>query len=228
MKPDTNVPLPWGIIKNLIDERIELIQERTKAESWQGYLTGKDNFRYKVATIQPYKEGRGEKPFWYEGIRQYLIENRNVIVVNGYEADDALAINGGSQDAVICSRDKDLRQVPGWHYSWEAGLSKERPMYWISELDGYRNFFVQCLIGDPVDSIPGLYQVGEKAACVQRVEAASTELEMFQEVKTQYQQRFGSYWDMFLCENGRLLWMLRTEDDDWWKRQKEFTKELEC
>ena len=49
---------------------------------------------------------------------------------------------------------------------------------------------------------------------------------MFQEVKVQYELRFGSYWDMFMCENGRLLWLLRHEDDDWYRRQKELSEAL--
>ena len=79
---------------------------------------------------------------------------------------------------------------------------------------------------DYSDNIPGLYNVGSKAACVQRIKTYCTELQMFKEVQLQYELRFGSYWDMFLCENGKLLWMLRSKDDDWYARQKDLTAEL--
>ncbi len=225
--PD-RVPLPWPIIKRLVDERIFSILNAVKAETWQGYLTGKGNFRFDVATIRPYKEHRGKKPFWYQGIRNYLHQQRNVHIVSGYEADDAMSIclTRSSGTDIICTRDKDLRQVSGYHYGWASGKQPERPIHWISELDGWKSFCCQCLTGDPVDNIPGLYNVGKKSAAVQRVQAASTELECFSVVKLEYEKRFGTYWDMFLCENGRLLWMLRSEDDDWYPRQKEYTEKL--
>lgn len=234
--PDTGVPLPWPIIKRLVDERIDNILEKTEAETWQGYLTGKGNFRIDLASIQPYKDHRGEKPFWYQGIYNYLRDSRNCDVVDDREADDAMAIQQGhSRSAVlrpelastiICSRDKDLKQVPGWHFIWESGRQKER-LFWVSELDGWKSFFSQCLTGDPVDNILGLYNVGEKAASVQRVKEAEDELTCLRIVKDEYKKRFGSYWDMFLYENGTLLWMLRSEDDAWYRRQKEFDRKLD-
>jgi len=231
--PETGTPLPWGIIKRLVDDRIFDILEKTRAETWQGYLTGEGNFRFDVATIQPYKGARGEKPFWHTAIWNYLRDHRSAIIVTGYEADDALAIHQRSEDpderTVICTRDKDLLQVPGYHYGWGMGKQPERPVHWVSELDGWKSFMAQCLTGDSTDSIPGLYNVGKKAACVQRVQSSTSELEAFSVVKQEYENRFGSYWDMFLCENGRLLWMLRSEDDDWYSRQKIITRELiEC
>jgi hypothetical protein len=37
---------------------------------------------------------------------------------------------------------------------------------------------------------------------------------MYNHVQKHYEDRFGSYWEMFMHENARLLWMLRSEDDD--------------
>jgi hypothetical protein len=226
--PDTGVPLPWPIIKRLLDDKLWDIQQKTGAESWQGYLTGTGNFRFEVATIQPYKSGRGEKPFWFQAIRNYLRDNRNCVIVDGYEADDAIAIAADRETTVICSRDKDLRQVPGYHYTWSAGKQKEQTIFWISELEGARNFYSQCLTGDPVDSIPGLYMVGGKSASVQRVQQAETELECFNAVKQEYKNRFGSYWKMFLRENGTLLWLLRSEDDNWGDRMELLDQQSEA
>lgn len=226
--PETGIPLPWGIIKRLVDEKIFDILEKTQAETWQGYLTGAGNFRFEVATIRPYKDHRGEKPFWYQGVFNYLRDNRRCSIAEGLEADDAISCEASRLrgESVICTRDKDLLQVPGYHYGWESGKQKERPVHWISELDGWKSFCAQCLTGDPVDNIPGLYNVGAKAACVRRVQEADNELEAFRVVKEEYEKRFGSYWDMFLAENGRLLWMLRHENDDWYYRQKKLAGEL--
>lgn len=227
--PETGVPLPWPITQRLVDERIESILEKTEAETWQGYLTGSGNFRIDLAFIQPYKEHRGEKPFWYQGIYNYLRDQRNCHVSNGREADDEISIAATEhfRGSVICTRDKDLRQVPGYHYGWSSGRQAELGVRWIDELNGWRNFFCQCLTGDPVDNIPGLFGVGKKSAAVQAVQAADSELECFRIVKEHYKKRFGNYWDMFLYENGTLLWMLRSEDDAWYPRQKEFNRQLD-
>lgn len=226
MKDPEGVPLPWPIIQNLVDQKIEHILNATEASSWQGYLTGKGNFRYEVATIKPYKGNRsGEKPFWHPAIFNYLRDEQNCRVVEGHEADDQIAIDY-EKDCIIASRDKDLKQIPGWHYSWEVGLQKEKPPYYIDELNGLLNFYSQCLTGDVADNIPGLYGVGFRSAAVNRVLTAKDELSAFREIKEQYELRFGSYWDMFLCENGTLLWLLRYPGDKWYDRQKELQRKL--
>lgn len=224
--PDGN-PLPWPLIQKLVDNKIQDIQQACEATSWQGYLTGEGNFRYDIATIQPYKGNRSatEKPFWKEAIFNYLRDERNCQVVKGYEADDQIAIDY-EEDCIICSRDKDLKQIPGWHYGWAAGKQKEKAPYFVTEIQGVRNFYSQLLTGDVADNILGLFGVGENAASVKRLQTFTTEQECFQEIKLQYQLRFGSYWDMFLCENGTLLWLLRYKGDKWYDRQKELLRQF--
>ena len=157
-----------------------------------------------------------------------------------YEADDAIAM-AQTDDTVICSRDKDLMMVPGKHYSWSFFNAKDTEtedlgkLFWpelkkadrhvihVDELYGTKFFYCQLLTGDNVDNIPGLFGVGYKSAHVSKVKACSTEREAFKIVKEQYELRFGTYWDMFMAENGRLLWMLRSPEDDWYLRQKELT-----
>jgi len=226
--PDTKAPLKWPLVRARVEERIENILNAVEASSWQGYLTGEGNFRDALGTILPYKgtRDRSERPFWYSGVYHYLRDNRGAIVVHGMEADDAISIEHtlDGDSTIICTRDKDLRMVPGWHYTWPSFNQEEREPFYIGEIDGLRNFYSQLLTGDRSDNILGLYNVGPKSACVQRVQEFETELDMFREVKEQYRLRFGSYWDMFMCENGRLLWLKRTEDDDWYHRQKELER----
>lgn len=226
--PDDGLPLAWPLVQWRVDDRIEHIIKATGATSWTGYLTGEGNFRENVATIRRYKgkRNRAERPFWFEGVYRYLRYDLGAEVAQGREADDSIACAAGGEGSVVCSRDKDLLQLPGWHYQWPGWKQPEKPPFYLSEIDGLRNFYSQLLTGDVADNIPGLYNVGPKSATVKRVREFETELDMFREVKEQYELRFGSYWDMFMCENGRLLWLLRHDDDDWYHRQKQLDEQL--
>jgi hypothetical protein len=238
---------PWPFIQARVQSRISGIMEATGADSYQLYLTSDDksNFRYEVATIQPYKGNRKgkEKPHYYQQIRNFLKDHRGAIEVHGMEADDALAIEqykdysvvksacntGDWEDhrsgfmyeseiasTVICSRDKDLNMVPGYHYSWGAGNKiKEKEMWWTDELTGLRSFYKQLLTGDSTDNIPGLFGVGKSSKLINRVDDAASELECYDVVFPEYLKRFGSYAEQFIIENGRLLWMLEHKDQRW-------------
>jgi hypothetical protein len=130
------------------------------------YLTGKGNFREELATIAKYKGNRDkmEKPVHYQAVRDYLVDHWGAYVVDGIEADDEVSIlawdsyrSGG--DHVLCTIDKDLDQVPGWHYDY-----KKKVFYETDPLDGELFFYAQILAGDSTDNIKGCYRIGiEKA-----------------------------------------------------------------
>ena len=63
------------------------------APTYRGFLSGNGNFREQVATIKPYKGNRDakHKPKYYKEIKQHLIDRWNAEVIDGREADDALA-----------------------------------------------------------------------------------------------------------------------------------------
>lgn len=213
---DEGNPLKWELVRARLDSRIDQILDATEAETWQGYITGDGNFRNEVATIKPYKGNRDRwaRPFWYQTIHQYLTQERAVQICHGIEADDRIAMDHGDR-TIICSRDKDLKQVPGWHYSWPSWKQEEQVPHFIDEVSANRFLYKQLLTGDITDNILGLYGIGPKAACVQRIDECDTELQMFLEVKEQYELRFGAHWEMFLEENGALLYLLRHEGDSW-------------
>lgn len=212
-------PLPYPLVLARVNSRLSGILRATEADSYQIYLTSADksNYRFECATIKPYKGHRpAEKPFYWELIRNYLLEHKGAEEVHGMEADDKLGIEQCKADygtTVICSRDKDLKMIPGWHYIWPAGNQKEE-LFEQSEDDGIKFFYKQLLTGDAVDNILGLFGVGKSSSLLKRVDECSTELEMFQVVQEQYEKRFGSYWYQFLAENATLLWIKRTEEKE--------------
>lgn len=232
-------PLEWEIVRSMVDDRINQIVEATGSDSYSCYLTdSKSNFRLEVATILPYKgQRKQEKPYHWEAIRQHLIDNHGAEVQYGIEADDRLGIEQceaykGQLSAyfgktrymfddlkdfehpnmpVICSRDKDLHMIPGWHYSWAVGKQEER-LWFQDETSALRCFYKQLLTGDrSTDNILGLYGVGGSSQLVKRLEEIDEELLMFEHVFKCYEDRFGSYASQFMWENAALLWMLREE-----------------
>lgn len=120
-------------------------------------LSGVGNFRHKYATRAEYKGNRsGERPKHYHAIREHLTTRWRAIVTEGEEADDRLGILM-TQDAnsVCCSIDKDLKQLPGWHYNFTTG-----DLVLIDQRQADLNFFAQVLSGDDVDNVPGLKGIG--------------------------------------------------------------------
>lgn len=224
---DPEKPLEWEIVRSMVDDRINQILEATGSDSYSLYLTdSKSNFRVDLATILPYKGNRKtEKPYHWERIRQHLIDSWDAEVQYGIEADDRLGIEqcknnkykllsepilSEDSETVICSRDKDLHMIPGWHYVWPAGNQKEQ--HWFQdELSAIRCFYRQLLTGDNTDNIAGLYGVGASSKLVKDLEDINEERLMFEKVYKAYKDRFGSYAIEFMKENAALLWILREE-----------------
>jgi hypothetical protein len=214
---ETGGLLAWEITRKLVDDRIQSILTAVDATSSIFYLTdSKSNFRNKVATILPYKGHRtSEKPPHWAAIRQHLIDNYGAEVQYGIEADDAMGIyqyQAEGDDTIICSRDKDMDMIDGWHYSWPCGKQLEKKWY-VNDVDGLRSFYKQLLTGDTTDNILGLFGVGRAAASVKRVATCTNERDMFAEVWPEYVKRFGNHAYDNLIENARLLWILRTDDE---------------
>lgn len=127
-------------------------------------LTGPGNFREGVATVAGYKANRTEdKPYWYQQIRNYLTEYWDAQVIEGREADDECSIEckKDPEHTVIATIDKDLDQVPGWHYNY--GTS-EKCWYRVDPVEAELFFYKQVLMGDSTDNIPGCYKIGRTRA----------------------------------------------------------------
>lgn len=185
------------------------------------------NFRYDVATSRPYKERTGTKPFHYKNLTAHILDHYETKIVGGIEADDALCIDGYKNDnVVICSRDKDLRQVEGTHFSWECGKQREWGPFKVEGLGhierkekgglfgyGPMFFYAQMITGDVVDSIPGLPR-GGPALAEKLLKGCSTEQQMFRAVSEAYTEKLGDGWEDYFEEQARLLWMIREVDDN--------------
>lgn len=142
----------WIMNIEYTDNIIHRILDRFETNEYKGFLTGKNNFRYQVATIAPYKGNRKDapRPRYYKDLREYLEYEWHAEVTEGIEADDAIGI-AHCENTVIASVDKDFRTIPGYFYNIATGVIET-----IFPEEAINNYLVQLLTGDKIDNIPGL------------------------------------------------------------------------
>lgn len=200
---------PVYVLQGRINNQINEILEVTRSTDYQLYLTGPNNFRYEI--YPQYKANRPPKPKLYEAAREYLISKWGAIVTDGIEADDAMAIEASMdvENVCIASIDKDLLQVPCWHYNFVTGKHFKQ-----TEEGAIRSFYAQLLMGDATDSIPGIRGIGPVKAG-KLLQDAVTEQDHISICIEQYRLAFGDEWKQNIICNGRLLYMLRYIGDEW-------------
>ena len=198
------------------------------------YFTGKTNFRNNIAVTRPYKERASNKPFHYYNLTAYMKAVYDWEQQEGLEADDLMALRQTQREkeyerdpvntvrSIICTRDKDLRAVPGWHYGWEVGNQPEYGPALVDEFgairlsddrksikgEGLLFFYAQCLTGDPTDTIPGLKGCGAVQA-FKTLDGCIGIDDAFKRVLGAYKAVYEHDAEAMLLEQGKLLWMTR-------------------
>lgn len=199
-----------------INDSIQWCLDRVGATSYRGFISGENNFRMRVNP--DYKGNRKDmvEPRWRQDLKEHCILNWHGEVTHDIEADDALGINQ-HEKSIIISLDKDLRQIPGQHYSfeisgrdWRTGNPWVRPEEFVTvePFEGTRFFYKQLLIGDKADNIFGVDRVGPVKAG-KYLDHIDTEEELFNIVKDLYDE------DARMLMNARCLYIWRKEPDDW-------------
>ena len=226
---------PWPYVEEMLHYRIDKICAVAGAtEEPILYITEGRTFRFDIAKKKPYKGTRKEnKPWHFNNLTAYMIHQLDAVVVTGIEADDQITIDhvkpkfmGSEQpyETIICTRDKDLRQVPGPFYSWELGrqpsfgpeVITKRGYLKLSEDrknlsgTGLAFFYAQVLVGDKSDNIPGLPGCGP----VKAYELLADRINMLEVCQDLYVEYYGADGEEELLEQGRLCWMSRRLNED--------------
>lgn len=252
------VPAPSDQICRLVDELIANSLKACGTDKYLCVLSGHGNFRTEIAKQAEYKGNRDPskpRPHHFETVGEHIRQNHPHIVIEGHEADDYMgyaqydnwkpefekegfSLNPDNLTTIIASRDKDLRTVQGWHYSWACGdRQPEKPLYYISPSKGMYQFFYQMLIGDTTDNIIGCGKkelvpwgkeknedgelvpkmmlrrkgIGDKAA--QKIlSSCVTVLEMKSCIFEEYEALFGEGFEDILLENAHLLFIGQKPD----------------
>ena len=127
--------------------------------NYQVYLTCSGHqFRHDVAKTAVYKGNRKgtEKPQHLQAIRDHMVNMWDAVESVEQEADDCLAIEATQLDynCTIVSVDKDMMQVPCWHYN-----PVKDTMVKVTSAEGIKFFYTQILTGDSVYNIIGSSEI---------------------------------------------------------------------
>lgn len=193
---------------NTLKIMLDSIVQGSGCKLFKVVLSGEDNFRNDIATIQPYKGNRTdfEKPVHWQYLRNWLADKPYTIMAENEEADDVVsrAMIAGH---VGCTIDKDLDNTPGTHYNFRKG-----EVYEVTDTEAFQNFYRQCLTGDVADNIPGIKGIG--AVKSKRIVSQTDPYDMERAVLDVYREHYDDP-IAALTEVGRLLWMRREENEMW-------------
>lgn len=185
------------------DQLVRELLHSTESESYQLFLTGRNNFRKRINP--EYKANRKDKalPVHLNACKEFLTSEWKAETSTNSEADDLLGISQ-SDVTMIASLDKDLLMIPGWHFNW---LKNERT-YTVPD-DGIRRFYKQMLIGDRSDNIFGVDKIGPVKAD-RIIDPLETEKEIIEQVLYLY----GDDFQRFLI-NAQCLWIMQNKGETW-------------
>ena len=194
------------LMDHILSETIEL--PFPSPEDFQTFLTGKTNFRYEVAKSHPYKGNRSaaEKPIHLGLVRDRMVDKYSAIISVNEEADDLISKAAAALDynCVVASIDKDMLQLPCWHFNFGRGEWTK-----VNPTEGMRFFYTQILTGDAADNIKGPHGIGPKKA-EKLLNGCDTEESMWDAVVKAYDNDIDR-----IIENARLLWLRRYDEEMW-------------
>lgn len=222
----TQEPLPMSFAKDCVVSIIQGIINELDCSNLTIYLSNSDSRNcFRRRAYPDYKANRKTliKPINLPAIRQFLIEGYDAKVMDIVEADDGLGADQcmSKDHTVIASIDKDLLQIPGYHYNIDSKQlikSSDPGKLWIQtrgknkkDLKGYGFlwFAAQMLLGDTVDNIKGIKGVGPVKVFGLLGDLKDKSVHGILSVVMKEYRRVDRIQDFEI--NARLLWILRSD-----------------
>ena len=203
------------IAKARLDETLTQLvdDELNECTDHKFYISGSENFRFGIAKTHPYKGNREKlkRPNHLQALRDHIVKKWNAEISEGMEADDVVSIMSYKHPkSIIAHIDKDLDQIPGSHYNYV-----KKVFYNVGKTEALRKLYTQALVGDTVDNIKGVRGIGPKKA-EKLLKDCHTEETLYNTVLSVYNNSMENGEER-LHENMQLLYLLRSEDDEWRK-----------
>ena len=163
-----------------------------------------DSVNFRKSIDPTYKGHRNrKKPCGYRRVIEALKKEYNVVVMPTLEADDALGIYATKEQGhIICSPDKDMRQIPGELYDMSEGVVT------ITKEEGDRWHLIQAMAGDQTDGYGGVPGIGIKRADALLTEYGAT----WETVRQAFAEK--ELDEEVALKNARLAKILQADDYD--------------
>lgn len=205
------------------DQMLKDIMVLTGATHYIGVFgpASKTTFRYRDYKYNVYKGNRPPKPEfvekWEHTIKIRFIDTHKFDTQReDLEADDVVAalqcyFSSQGETSIICSPDKDLQQIPGYHYNYQK--EGATPIS-ISAEEGARKLWMQMLMGDSTDNIAGVPGLGEKKAAA--LFEGLDPIEIPTAVRSAYSKYFGTHYGRIIYEETYLAVRLLDPQHPYW------------
>lgn len=227
---------PPGDARSILASKLSAARRASGSESIKILLTAAESHkghRYLVATVKPYQGQRvnSRRPNNWQNLREFMesgapgMARTEVESTATAEADDLFAKY--AEGNVVYTQDKDMRMVPALHLDWKTHrIVDTRHSPWELVQDdkvyGRKWFWLQILMGDTADYIPGLPKyknekgnfalVGEKTAEA-LLSGFDNEPDAASMVRSLYEGYYGDMWAARMFEQAVLLWIRRNPDN---------------
>lgn len=150
------------VLKVFQDELMSIAECLGMFDDFILFFSSPKNFRKKI--FPDYKGHRNrKKPCGYKRLLNWCADNYTTMMVDNLEADDAIGIFATDPleleaEHIICSPDKDMRQIPGLLFDLT------NPVTEITKEMGDRWHLIQTMSGDQTDGYAGAPGIGVKRA----------------------------------------------------------------
>lgn len=218
------------LVRQAVDSFVKDLLTLTDAGHYLGVISPvvDKNFRRQVYKYKPYKGTRGEDSdwiaFWKPLINSYLVDRWGFTRAPEHlETDDVVSATAvvlyGHLNFLICSPDKDLKQIPGVHYDYKkAAENPAEKQETVSKKQARYNWHMQLLTGDGVDNVAGIPKIGQKKA--EKLLSDAGELMWGTTVKLAYQTAFGPYYGPIIYEQTEAVITMMTPEHPLWDVHK--------
>lgn len=201
-----------GLICEKLLKEIEGNGFAFEAHDVEYYITS-NIFSKRKKIDKNYKANR-KSNIWIKRFKEFIITNQEAVYSLQLESDDLIAQRAAelNNECLVCSVDKDLNQIHGWHfdlYKQKTGeiddfgneVKEYRGLYFVSPEEAERFLWEQMLSGDSSDNIIGLKGIGK----VKAKNMLKSDKCLWRQVAMYYKVYFGEVWRAKFKMNYQLI-----------------------